>query len=72
MFKIHGTGVLEGEEIEKGIENLFEEIITENFPNLKKERDLGPGNREIPKKMNPRSYIPRHMIIRMSMLNRES
>ena len=27
-------------EREKGEENLFEEIIVENFPNLKKERDI--------------------------------
>ena len=28
------------EEGEKGIENIFEEIIVENFPNLKKETDV--------------------------------
>ena len=28
-------GILEGEEKEKGIENIFEEIITGIFPNLK-------------------------------------
>ena len=27
-------GILEGEEKEKGIENIFEEIMAENFPNL--------------------------------------
>ena len=31
-------GIPEGEEKEKGIENIFEEIMTENFPNLKKTR----------------------------------
>ena len=30
---IHIIGILEGEEKEQGIENLFEEIMTENFPN---------------------------------------
>ena len=30
--------VLEGEENEEENENLFEEIITENFPNLVKEK----------------------------------
>ena len=29
-------GALEEEKIEKGAENLFEEIMTENFPNLEK------------------------------------
>ena len=28
-------GIPEGEEKEKGIENIFEEIMAENFPNLK-------------------------------------
>ena len=28
------------EEREKGIENIFEEIMLENFPNLKKETDI--------------------------------
>ena len=34
------TGVPEGEEREKGSENLFEDIIAENFPNLGKETDI--------------------------------
>ena len=32
-------GISEGEEREKGIENIFEEIMVENFPTLK-ERDI--------------------------------
>ena len=32
-------GIAEGEESEQGIENLFEEIMTENFPNLVKKKD---------------------------------
>ena len=31
-------GVPEGEEEEKGIENIFEDMMAENFPNLKKEQ----------------------------------
>ena len=34
---IHIIGVPEVEEREQGIANLFEEIMTENFPNLAKE-----------------------------------
>ena len=34
---IHIIGVLEGEEREKSPEKIFEEIITENFPNMGKE-----------------------------------
>ena len=33
-------GILEGKEKEKGVENVFEEIMAENFPNLKKETDI--------------------------------
>ena len=32
-------GVPEGEKKEQGIENFFEKIMTENFPNLVKEID---------------------------------
>ena len=34
---IHIIGVPEGEEREKGSEKIFEEIIVENFPNMRKE-----------------------------------
>ena len=34
---IHIVGVPVGEEKEKGPEKIFEEIITENFPNMGKE-----------------------------------
>ena len=37
---IHMTEVSEGEESEQGMENLFEEIIAENFPNLITEKVL--------------------------------
>ena len=33
-------GVPEGEEKEEGIKNMFEEIMADNFPNLKKETDI--------------------------------
>ena len=34
---IHIIGMLEGEEGEKGSEEIFEEIIAANFPNMRKE-----------------------------------
>ena len=33
-------GIPEGEEREKGIEKVFEEIMAENLPNLKKKTDI--------------------------------
>ena len=37
---IHIIGVSEGEERDKGAENLFEELIVENFPNLRQETGI--------------------------------
>ena len=55
--------VPEGEEREKGIENVFEEIIAENFPNLKKETDIRVQEaKRIPNKMNPNRPTARHII----------
>ena len=59
IFK-HSTipiiGVPEGEEEEQKIENLFEQIMKENFPNLAKEIRLpgSPGSSESPKEAGPK------------------
>ena len=45
----------EGEEEEQEMENLFEQIMKENFPNLAKEIDSGsPGSPESPKEAGPK------------------
>ena len=56
--------VLEREEEEQEIENLFEQIM-ENFPNLAKEIDFQEVQKtqRVPKKLNPRRNTPRHIII---------
>ena len=59
-------GVPEGEEEEQETENLFENIIKENFPNLAKEiyfHDVQEAQR-VPKKLDPRRNTPRHIIIK--------
>ena len=55
----------EGEEEEQEIENLFEQIMKENFPNLAKEIDFQEAQeaQRVPKKMDPRRNTPRHIII---------
>ena len=53
----------EGEEEEQKIENLFEQIMKENFPDLAKEIDFQEAQR-IPKKLDPRRNTPRHIIIK--------
>ena len=50
---LHIIGIPEGEEKEKGIENVFEEIMAETFPNLK-ERDIKVQKAQrAPNKLNP-------------------
>ena len=39
-FNLYTIGIPDGEEKEWGIENIFEEIMAENFQNLKKETDI--------------------------------
>ena len=53
-----------GEEEEQEIENLFENLMKENFPNLAKEMDLQvQGAQRIQKNLDPRRNTPRHIII---------
>ena len=54
----------EGEEEEQEIENLFEQIMKENFPNLAKEIDFQEVQR-VPKKLDPKRNTPRHIIIKL-------
>ena len=55
----------EGEEQQQEIENLFEEIMKENFLNLAKEIDFLEVQeaQRVPKKLDPRRNTPRHIII---------
>ena len=57
-------GVPKGEEEEQEIENLFEKIMKENFPNLVKEIDFQDTQeaQRVPKKLDPWRNIPRHII----------
>ena len=58
-------GVPEREEEEQKIENLFEQIVKENFSNLAKEIDFQEVQeaQRVPKKLDPRRNTPRHIII---------
>ena len=63
----------EGEEEEKKIENLFEQIMKENFPSLAKEIDLQEVQeaQRVPKKLDPRRNTPRHIIITLPKIKDE-
>ena len=64
-YNIQIIGVPEGEEEEQEIENLFENIMKENFPNLSKEIDFQVVQeaQRVPKKLDPRKHSPRHIVI---------
>ena len=61
-FQHPNVEVPEGEEQEQEMENLVEQIMKENFPNLEKEIDFQEAQR-VPKKLDPRKHTPRHIII---------
>ena len=59
-------GLPEREERQQETENLFENIMTENFPNLAKEIDIQVQDAQrVPNKINPKWPTPRHIIIKM-------
>ena len=64
--------MLEGEEEEQEIENLFEQIMKENFLSLAKEIDFQEVQeaQRVPKKLDPRRNTPRHIIITYPRLSR--
>ena len=55
-------GVPEGEEQEQEVENLFEQVMKENFPSLAEEIGFQEAQR-VPKKLDPRKHTPGHIII---------
>ena len=60
-------GVPEREEKKKGHENIFEDIIVENFPNMEKEIVNQVQEEErIPYRINPRRNTPRHILIKIT------
>ena len=62
---LHVKGIPEEKEKEKGIENTFEELMFENFPNLK-ETDIKIQEAEkAPNRLNPNKPTPRHIIIKI-------
>ena len=66
-------GVPEGEEEEQKIENLFEQIMKENFSSLAKEMDFQEVQeaQRVPKKLDPRRNTPRHIIITLPKIKQK-
>ena len=63
---IHIIGIPEGEEQQR-IENLFEKVMVENFPNLMREKVTQiQETQRVPSKRNPKRPTARHIIIKMA------
>ena len=60
-------GVPEGAEQQQEIENLFEQIMKENFPKMMKEIDFQEVQeaQRVTKKLDPKRNTPRHIIIKL-------
>ena len=58
-------GIQEGEQTEKGVENIFEEIMAENFSNLKKTAIKLQEAQRAPNKLNPNRPTQRHIITKL-------
>ena len=63
----------EGEEEEQRTENVFEQIMKENFPHLAKEIDFQEVQeaQRVPKKLDPRRNTPRHIIITLPKMKQK-
>ena len=63
----------EGEKEEQETENLFGQIMKENFPSLAKEIDFQEVQeaRRVPKKLDPRRNTPRHIIITLPKIKQK-
>ncbi|KAK1340954.1 LOW QUALITY PROTEIN: hypothetical protein QTO34_017354 [Cnephaeus nilssonii] len=67
---IRKIGIQEGEEEKQGIENLFEEIMTENFPDIDKKKTMQVQEvHRVPNKLNPKRPTPGHIIIKLANTN---
>ena len=64
---IRVIGIPEGEEEEQGIQNLFEKVMMENFPNLMREKVTQlQETQRVPLKRKPKRPTTRHIIIKMA------
>ena len=64
---IHIIGVPEGEEREKGPNNIFVEIIVKNFPSMGKEIATQVQEvQRVPGRINQRRKMPRHIVTKLT------
>ena len=65
LSNIRIIGVPEGEKQEQEVDNFFEQVMKENFPNLAKDIDFQEIQeaQRVPKKLDTRRNTARHIII---------
>ena len=64
---VRTIGIPEGVEKERGLEEIFEQIVAENFPNLAKETSICVQEAErTPPKLNHDKPTPRHVILQFA------
>ena len=61
------TGIPKGEEVGQGIENLFEKVMTENFPKLMRQKftQVQEAQRVLIM-INPKRPDPKHIVVKMA------
>ena len=64
-------GIPDREQKEKAIDNIFEETMSEKFPNQKKTNIKIQEAQRAPNKLNPNRSTPRHIIIKMAKFKDE-
>ena len=66
---IHIIGVPGAEERENGANNIFEDIIAENFSNLGKEKAIQTKEAQrFPNRINSKRTTPKHIAIKMAKI----
>ena len=66
---IRNIGVPGREEREKGSEKIFQEVIVENFPNIRKERVTQVQEvQRVPGRINPSRNTPRHTVSKLTKI----
>ena len=63
-----GTQHAERTERKKGPEKIYEEIIVENVPEWERKSQPRPGSAEKRPRINPRSNISRHIVIKLTKI----
>ena len=70
LTSIRIIGIPEEEEKKKGYEKIFEEIVVENFPDVKKEMvNQVQEAQRVPHRINPRRNTLRHTPIKLTKIN---